>query len=103
MFQDVTDHLTPNETFYIVGYSFGGLIALEMVKLLEKQNRSGRLWLIDSSPEFMKNMLHSLFITTKSEDDDGLQINVILRFLEELWPYARKEVMLIDSFFTAHA
>lgn len=71
-----------------------------MVKLLEKQNRSGRLWLIDSSPKFVKKVFYSLFLNTKTEDD-GLQINVIIRFLEDLWPYARKEVMLIDSFFTA--
>ncbi|KAF6215740.1 hypothetical protein GE061_000073 [Apolygus lucorum] len=52
--------LNPGSSFNLIGYSFGGLVALEMVHRLEKEGYSGQLILIDSSPATMKKMaIHS--------------------------------------------
>nr|QNU13192.1 fatty acid synthase 1 [Locusta migratoria] len=42
-------------TFAIVGFSFGGLVALELTALLEAQGHKGSLVLIDSSPDYLKS------------------------------------------------
>lgn len=94
LFQHILDHLAADQQFCIVGYSYGGLIALEMVKLLEKQNRSGQLWLIDSSPEFLKVVAATSILSDTVKTEDELQVNVITRFLENIWPEATNVVRL---------
>lgn len=75
-----------------MGYSFGGLIALEITKLLEKNNRKGKLWLIDSSPEFLK-MTTELAVTMGEKlQDQKLQIQLIMRFLDLVWPHNKSDV-----------
>lgn len=51
MLQQITNALTVDEQFYIIGFSFGGFVAMEVVRKLEKQGRTGRLWLLDVSPK----------------------------------------------------
>ena len=45
------------ENFYVVGYSFGALIALEIVTLLEARGKRGQLVLIDGAPNFLKKLV----------------------------------------------
>lgn len=92
-FQYVTSRQPANEEFHIIGYSFGGLVALELVKLLEKEGRKGRLWLIDSSPEFLQTMTKLTLMTTEQADDEA-QVKIILRFLDLIWPQATKGVTI---------
>lgn len=75
-----------------MGYSFGGLIALEIIKLLEKNNRKGKLWLIDSSPDFLK-MTTELAITTGDKlQEHDIQVQLIMRFLDLVWPQNKTDV-----------
>ncbi len=64
---------------------------MELVRLLEKEGRSGRLWVIDSSPEFLKTMTKMTLMSSEQADDE-LQVKIIVRFLDLIWPQASKEV-----------
>ena len=38
----------------MLGYSFGGLVTLEIALLLEEEGFEGMIYLVDSSPKFMR-------------------------------------------------
>lgn len=80
-----------DQEFFILGYSFGGIIALELIKLLEKKNRKGKLWLIDSAPQFLK-MTTELAFLGENPIDTEIQVQLIVRFVELVWPYKKTEV-----------
>lgn len=81
----------PDQDFLILGYSFGGLIALEIVKLLEKNNRKGKLWLIDSAPKFLK-MITELTILGDKSKEDTIQVQIIVKFIDLVWPHKKSGV-----------
>lgn len=87
----IEERLPADQEFLIVGYSFGGLIALEVVKLLEKNNRTGKLWLVDSSPQFLK-MTTELTVHGEKSQDHEIQVQLILRFLDLVWPHNSTDV-----------
>ncbi|XP_071579968.1 fatty acid synthase-like [Temnothorax nylanderi] len=64
--------------FLIVGYSFGSLIAIELARLLEANDFSGRLILIDGAPDQMKTMVNQYFYCASLEE---LQNTVLLGLL----------------------
>ncbi|KAF0706565.1 fatty acid synthase, partial [Aphis craccivora] len=82
----IEQRLSADQEFSIVGYSFGGLIAIEVLKLMEKNNRSGKLWLIDSAPQFLK-MTTEFLIRGDNSPDQEIQVQLILRFLDLVWPH----------------
>ncbi|CAO1403431.1 unnamed protein product [Diamesa serratosioi] len=43
-------------TFYLIGYSFGSMITLELARILEESGLKGNLVLIDGSPMFLKKL-----------------------------------------------
>lgn len=65
--------------FLIVGYSFGSLIAIELARLLEANNFSGRLLLIDGAPDYIKFWINQYFIFASP---DELQNIILLKILE---------------------
>lgn len=90
--QLIQQRLSADQEFLIVGYSFGGLIAIEVIKLLEKNNRTGKLWLIDSSPQFLK-MTTEIAIHGDKTQDQEIQVQLILRFTELVWPHNKTKVI----------
>jgi fatty acid synthase len=56
VFMDVLRLFKPLNHFFLVGYSFGSLIAIELAKRLENENKRGQLVLIDGSPAFLKKL-----------------------------------------------
>ena len=73
--------------FLIVAYSFGSLIAIELVRLLEAKNFSGRLILIDGAPDQMKFWAEKYFFATSQEE---LQNNTLI-WLMNLYSRPGKE------------
>lgn len=59
--------------------------------MLETEGRNGRLWLIDSSPDFLQTMTKLTLMSTEQADDE-MQVKIITRFLDLIWPQAAKEV-----------
>lgn len=80
----------PVEHFYLVGYSFGGLVALELANRLEKQKKRGQLVLIDGSPAFLKK----LALEQISKDvDDALEIIYLNGVVDLIFPDANAEII----------
>ncbi|XP_011878072.1 PREDICTED: fatty acid synthase [Vollenhovia emeryi] len=78
--------------FAIVGYSFGSLIAIELVKRLEKRGLSGRLVLIDGAPEILKTVIEQ-FLPSATEGE--LQNNILLAIMDTMQS-ALSEKLLLD-------
>ncbi|CAH1394198.1 unnamed protein product, partial [Nezara viridula] len=86
----ILSHLT-DKTFNIAGYSFGGLIAIELVRQLENLGYQGNLILIDSSPELMKQMAYTDY---SDKLDNVAQLNIILKVFDYIGAgKVRAEVM----------
>lgn len=95
--QLIKQRLSADKAFFIVGYSFGGLIALEVIKLLEKNNCEGKLWLIDSSPQFLK-MTTELAICGEKSQEHEIQVQLIMRFIDLVWRHDNSEVSVLNLF-----
>uniref|UniRef100_A0A1A9W883 Fatty acid synthase n=1 Tax=Glossina brevipalpis TaxID=37001 RepID=A0A1A9W883_9MUSC len=54
--EDVKATLKGNRQFYIVAYSYGACIALQLVSMLEKAGFHGQLLLIDGAPHFLSKL-----------------------------------------------
>ncbi|XP_069698892.1 fatty acid synthase-like [Periplaneta americana] len=71
--EDMADHLLPfiqtrlppGTPFTLLGYSFGGLLALELVRRLEAEGRTGCLYLLNSSPGWLRGLLADRDCDTK--------------------------------------
>lgn len=53
------------EKFYLVGHSFGTLIAVKIASLLEKRGKTGHVILIDGSPAYLKRLAQGLVRTAQ--------------------------------------
>ncbi|KAH1010150.1 fatty acid synthase [Dendroctonus ponderosae] len=73
----VEGKLSKSKPFNIIAYSFGGMVALELVALLEEKGYRGTLLLIDSSPDY----LNSLATILEVDSDDKLQISLLIRMM----------------------
>ncbi|XP_077270184.1 fatty acid synthase-like [Temnothorax americanus] len=78
--------------FLIVGYSFGSLIAIELARLLEAKDFSGRLILIDGAPDQMKFWTNHYLNCTSP---DELQ-NVILLGLLKMYTVIDKKKLALE-------
>lgn len=48
--------LAPGVAFNLLGYSFGGILALELALALETEGLEGHVYLVDSSPDFLQTV-----------------------------------------------
>ncbi|XP_044017899.1 fatty acid synthase-like [Aphidius gifuensis] len=69
--------------FVVVGYSFGSLIAIEIVRLLEAEGLTGKLILIDGSPDLMHAIKNEQMTAS---NDDELQTNVLVGIMDIIKP-----------------
>ncbi|XP_011859607.1 PREDICTED: fatty acid synthase-like [Vollenhovia emeryi] len=83
----VLEKMKNQRKFLIVGYSFGSLIAIELVRLLESRDFSGRLILIDGAPDQLKLMTN--FAHTSPAELE----NIILLFLLQVYTRINKETI----------
>ncbi|XP_011707600.1 PREDICTED: fatty acid synthase-like [Wasmannia auropunctata] len=84
--------LKDRREFLIVGYSFGSLIAIELARLLEVNNFSGRLILIDGAPDKMKFWLEQYTSYTSPEEIQ----NTILLSLLEMYTAVNKQMLVLE-------
>lgn len=57
IFQFYLETIPKNKKFMVIGYSFGTLVAIEVVRILEKSGLCGHLVCIDGSPAFLKRLI----------------------------------------------
>ncbi|XP_053675149.1 fatty acid synthase-like [Anopheles nili] len=78
------------EQFLVIGYSFGALLALDVVKRLEARSIRGKLILIDGSPMYLQRFAsHHL----SGFDDEHLQMTVLTLVLSFVFPTATHEII----------
>ncbi|XP_072763442.1 fatty acid synthase-like [Anoplolepis gracilipes] len=88
----VLKRIQHQKEFLIVGYSFGSLIAIELARLLEAKNFSGRLILIDGAPDQIKYWFEKFFHYTS---EPKLQ-NDILLYLAKLYLDSNNEMPVLE-------
>ena len=71
--QHIHSRLAPCAPFRLLGYSFGALLALELALKLEAEGREGKLYLVDSAPDFLK----ALLTQSMASNEDEFQTSVI--------------------------
>ncbi|KAJ3652398.1 hypothetical protein Zmor_018367 [Zophobas morio] len=69
-------HLTKNVPFFIIGYSFGTAVGLELISLLEKRGNFGTVILIDGSPTYSRSAVKKVI---GEEDNVEFQMAVLNR------------------------
>ncbi|GAB0099518.1 Fatty acid synthase [Sergentomyia squamirostris] len=70
------------DSFYLVGYSFGVFLTLEVARLLEQDGLNGQILLIDGAPDFLKLLLIDQFDEEFTQKDiDDLIVGNILRII----------------------
>ncbi|XP_021181064.3 fatty acid synthase [Helicoverpa armigera] len=72
-------HLEVRSKFYILGYSFGVNVALEVAKLLEDEGHIGVVYCLESSPDALKSQLKA-YLGDQTEVE--LQNNVLLHMYQ---------------------
>ncbi|XP_046739717.1 fatty acid synthase-like [Diprion similis] len=95
--EDLADYLIPHvearyegcRDFVIAGYSFGSLVAIELARRLESKGFSGRLVLIDGSPDHMKALCSRHLIV---DDEARLQTLWLLEFMDTVDPSKKAEL-----------
>ncbi|XP_053675272.1 fatty acid synthase-like [Anopheles nili] len=78
------------EQFLVIGYSFGALLALDVVKRLEGRSLKGKLMLIDGSPLYLQRFAsHHL----SGFDDEHLQMAILTLVLSFALPSVSTDII----------
>jgi len=81
--QHIHSRLAPHAPFHLLGYSFGGLLALELALKLEAEGHEGKLYLVDSAPDYLKAMLTQ----SMGSNEDEIQTSVICTLFTLISPH----------------
>ena len=81
--QHIHSRLAPCAPFRLLGYSFGGLLALELALKLEAEGREGKLYLVDSAPDFLKAILTQ----STASNEDEFQTSLICTMFTLIAPH----------------
>jgi fatty acid synthase, animal type len=81
------------ENFYLVGYSFGALITIELVHMLEESGLRGQVVLVDGAPGFLKKLVVDQMPSAQS--DEAVQNVLISGVMRNIFPEEKVDVMQI--------
>lgn len=79
--------------FYLVGYSFGSLITMEIARILENDGMNGTVVLIDGSPTFLKQLAISFLGTNTS--DEQIYLLLIVSFVRMIFPEDNEDIIRV--------
>ncbi|XP_052129097.1 uncharacterized protein LOC127750743 [Frankliniella occidentalis] len=79
VYKHIKSHLAPKASFKLVGYSFGGMVSTELVRLLEQDGHVGELVLLDGAPAGMQEL------TKVWIKEDGNTTELEMDVLVRLW------------------
>ncbi|XP_026672126.1 fatty acid synthase-like isoform X1 [Ceratina calcarata] len=85
--EDMADLLIPHilartkgrRDFVIVGYSYGSLVAIELIRKLEARALVGHLILLDGSPDYMKAIKFEHFVAASEHEYQNKFLSDVLR------------------------
>lgn len=75
VFPDVYQIFQSVEYYYLIGYSFGAILTLELARMLEERGKQGHVLLIDGAPAFLKQMV--IDSTAKELRDVDVEATII--------------------------
>lgn len=78
------DVLKNTQYFYLVGYSFGALVTLEIARLLEESGMTGQVLLIDGAPEFLKQL--AIGQMTEDYTEEIIQCVLVSGIIRTIFP-----------------
>jgi len=81
--------LNPTDPFYIIGYSYGSFVALQLASLLENLGYHGHIMLIDGAPHFLKR-LTNLQLGENFSDNDLYDL-LFCSIVNQIFPDETKE------------
>ncbi|KAK9875963.1 hypothetical protein WA026_011065 [Henosepilachna vigintioctopunctata] len=81
--EQMTPYLKPNEVVNIVSYSWGTLIALEVISSLEKEGRRVNLIIIDGAPEMMTELVKT---ELKASTEADKYVLILCRLMMKFYP-----------------
>lgn len=81
--KDILDLFSGTENFYLIGYSFGSLLTLEIAKLLESKGKKGVVTIIDGSPQFIHKLSNQV---VPVNTDENIQSIILLTCARLLFP-----------------
>ncbi|NP_001037478.1 p270 [Bombyx mori] len=83
LYQTAISKITPGTPFWLLGYSFGSLLTLELAARLEREGYHGVVFCLDGAPEF----LHAILTMTISfKNDFQLQNSLICHTIDIVAP-----------------
>lgn len=71
------------KSFYLIGYSFGSMITLQLARIFEESGMKGKLVLIDGAPLFLKKLSIDHFKTDFS--DETIQTMLIANSIQTVF------------------
>ncbi|KAH8255859.1 hypothetical protein KR032_009533 [Drosophila birchii] len=88
-FEHIRPILKQTDPFYIIGYSFGTLIALKLAEMLENAGFRGHIMLLDGAPHFLKR-LTNLQLGEHFSDNDLYNL-LFSSIVNQIFPEETKE------------
>lgn len=83
--QDVMDLFENKKRFYLIGHSFGGIVAIELAKMLEKKGLTGQVVSIDGSILLFKRFIKGL-MPTMEDSYESIQNFLLQQLAFEILP-----------------
>ncbi|KAJ3652394.1 hypothetical protein Zmor_018363 [Zophobas morio] len=90
-------YLSRRIPFFFIGYSFGTLVGLEIISLLEEKGYFGTLILIDGSPTYINSFVKKLFTHEKEKSDFHPAFLSKISFMIPLDLLSQNEETLLNS------
>ncbi|XP_026740412.1 fatty acid synthase-like [Trichoplusia ni] len=81
--QSVISRLAPGAPFWLLGYSFGTLLILELASRLESEGFKGTVFCLDGAPDFLYSLLT---MTISFKNDFQLQNNLLCHTVDTIAP-----------------
>lgn len=80
------------EFFYLVGYSFGSFVTIELARQLEAVGMKGHVLLIDGAPHFLKQLSYG-HLTTEI-NDETIQMLLVVGIVQLVFPDENPEDLI---------
>ncbi|XP_043664587.1 uncharacterized protein LOC122627516 [Vespula pensylvanica] len=78
----ILDKLKGRSDFFLIGYSFGSVLAIELTRKLEAKGFIGRLILIDGAPQHLKTFIQeNLRSSSQKELENNILLDVINAYI----------------------
>lgn len=74
------------EFFYLIGYSYGTYITLELARLFEEIGMKGHILLLDGAPSFLKQLSIATLGPTQEITDNAIQMMLLTAICHRVFP-----------------